>query len=548
MQRRLEPFFPDYLATAGALVRHAAAYHGTRDLIVADGRRLSFADLDARSAQLARGLIAAGVGKGTRVGLLAPNGPEWVISCFAAARLGAVVVLLNTYYQDRELRWILRHSDVGLLLTVPAHLGHDYLERLERIAPELRDHRDGAIRITSLPYLRSVWTWGEATPQRSWAGSIGDLFDAAHEVPDVLLNEIEAEVSPADPMVVIYSSGSTSDPKGAIHCHGPVVRHAHNLWPDRELDARDVIYTPMPMFWVGGFSFTLIAAIHAGVTLVFSERFDPAEVLDLIETERITQVVGWPHMVAAILEHPSFAGRDLSSLRAGNLLASGAGPAPLRANSLGMTETLGPHTFANARLPLPESKAGSFGLPVPGVEHRIIDPLTGGDVEPGQMGEIWVRGYSVMAGMHKREPSEVFTDDGWYRTGDAGWFDTDGHLFFKGRLGNQIKTAGVNVVPREVELVLEEQPEVSLALVAGVPHPDRGEDVVAAVVLAPGAAITGEELRARLRREIASYSVPRHIEVFTDRADLPWLDSGKLDLRSTAALLADCYRARPSDS
>lgn len=545
MQRRLEPSFPDHRPTAGELVRRAASVHGDRDLIVADGQRLSFAELDARSAHLARGLVAAGVGKGTRIGLLAPNGPEWVIGCFAAARIGAVVVLLNTYYRDRELRWILRHSDVAMLLTVPEHLGHDYLDRLERIAPELQDHRSGPILITSLPALRSVWTWGEAMPPRLWAGAIQDLLAAADGVSGALLDEIEAEVSPADPMVVIYSSGSTSDPKGAIHCHGPVVRHAHNLWLDRELDADDVIYTPMPMFWVGGFSFTLIAAIHAGATLVFAERFDPGGVLDLIETERITQVVGWPHMVSAILEHPSFADRDLSSLRAGNLLTPGAGPAPLRPNSLGMTETLGPHTFADARLALPESKAGSFGLAVPGVEHRIVDPLTSEDVEPGQMGEIWVRGYSVMAGMHKRERDQVFTDDGWYRTGDAGSFDADGHLFFKGRLGNQIKTAGTNVVPREVELVLEEQAEVALAIVTGVPHRDRGEDVVAAVVLIPGAMIDGEELRSRLRDEIASYSVPRHIEVFTDRSDLPWLDSGKLDLRSTAALLADRYRARP---
>lgn len=545
MQRRLEPSFPDHRPTAGELVRHAAAVHGARDLIVADGRRLSFAELDACSAQLARGLIAAGVGKGSRIGLLAPNGPEWVIGCFAAARIGAVVVLLNTYYRDRELRWILRHSDVGVLLTVPEHLGHDYLDRLARIAPELRDHRDGPIRIASLPYLRSVWSWGEEASSRPWAGSMKDLLDAADEVSDELLHAIEAEVSPADPMVVIYSSGSTSDPKGVIHCHGAVVRHAHNLWPDRQLDARDVIYTPMPLFWVGGFSFTLIAAIHAGTTLVFSERFDPGEVLDLIEAEGITQVVGWPHMVSALLEHPSFSKRDLSSLRAGNLPVPGAGPSPLRPNSLGMTETLGPHTFADARLPLPESKAGSFGLSVPGVEHRIVDPLTAEDIGPGQMGEIWVRGYSVMAGMHKRERDEVFTKDGWYRTGDAGWFDSDGHLYFKGRLGTQIKTAGTNVVPREVELILEEQAEVALAIVAGVPHPDRGEDVVAAVVLVPGAAIEGEELRARLRDQIASYSVPRHIEVFTDRNDLPWLDSGKLDLRSTAALLADRYRARP---
>ena len=153
-----------------------------------------------------------------------------------------------------------------------------------------------------------------------------------------------------------------------------------------------------------------------------------------------------------------------------------------------MTETLGPHTFLRDE-PLPLDKEGSFGRAVPGVEHRVVDPETLADVPPGEVGEVWVRGYSVMLGLHKRERDEIFTADGWYRTGDAGHFDADGHLFFAGRLGDVVKTSGMNVTPREVEMALEEQPEVALAIVTGIDHPDRGQDVVAAVALSPGASL-----------------------------------------------------------
>jgi acyl-CoA synthetase (AMP-forming)/AMP-acid ligase II len=205
-----------------------------------------------------------------------------------------------------------------------------------------------------------------------------------------------------------------------------------------------------------------------------------------------------------------------------------------------MTETLGPHTF-EADVPLPPDKEGSFGRPVPGVEHRVVDPEGLDDVAPGQIGEVWVRGYSVMLGLHKRERGDTFTADGWYRTGDAGRFDDDGHLFFAGRLGDVVKTSGMNVTPRVVEAALEDQPEVALAIVTGIDHPDRGQDVVAAVALNPGASLGPAEARDRLRAELAAYEVPRHVAVFASQADLPQLDSGKVDRRRLAAMLDERF-------
>ena len=478
---------------------------------------------------------------------MAPNGPAWITGWLAATRIGCVVALLNTYSKARELSYLLRHSDAQHVLMVDGHLGHDYIERMEQAAPAIVGQQNEKIFIDALPFLRSVWTWGEQ-PQRSWNAPISALSMRSLQVPDSLLAEVESEVTPADPMVVIYSSGSTADPKGAVHTHGPAVRHAHNLWQMRDMNTDDVLYTTMPLFWVGGMSFTLVAALHAGATLVFESLFDPPKTLELIERERVTQVLGWPHVARALADHPDFKTRDVSSLRS-------AGPAGAfllppdqqeeamkpRANSLGMTETLGPHTYDHRDNILSPDKAGSFGPSVPGVEHKVVDPLTGLDCAVGESGELWMRGYSLMQGLHKRERAEVFTPDGWYRTGDGGYFDADGHFYFTGRLGDLIKSSGMNVTPRDVELVLESHPDVVLAYVCGVPAATRGEDVVAAVALSPGASVSDDELRAFVKEEIASYKVPRSIKVYAAQTELPWLDSGKIDRRALTAILVEQF-------
>ncbi|MFV0316801.1 MAG: class I adenylate-forming enzyme family protein [Microthrixaceae bacterium] len=535
--------FPPFTPTSANLVRECARRWGDKTLVVLDDRHLGYAELDERSGILARAMLASGVGKGTRVGLLAPNGPEWVIGWFAISRIGAIAVMCNTYNKAPELSRVLRHSDQAMLLTVGHHLGHDYLDRLEQAAPELADQTHEHLMMPSHPYLRAVWTW-EAQP-RQWCADVSVLTERADSVSEGILVEVESEVYPADPMVSVYSSGSTAEPKAALHTHGAVIRHAHNLGQMRDLTSHDVLYTPMPLFWVGGFSFTLVAAMHVGATLVFEEQFEPGATLELLERERVTQVLGWPHMAKALVDHPSFAQRDLSAIRAGSMAAllpqhlQAEADVP-KASSLGMTETLGPHTF-ETREELPPERLGSFGRSVPGVEHRIVDPITGEDLPLGQVGEVWLRGYSVMVGLHKRERADTFTPDGWYRTGDAGWFDDDGHFYFTGRMGDLIKSSGMNITPREVEEVLEEIDQVTMAYVTGIEHPERGQDVVAAIALRPGAQLDEDEARALAKESLASYKVPRRVAVFADQNDLPWLDSGKVDRRRLTAILEERF-------
>lgn len=533
--------FPDFTPTVPVFTRTLAERHGERPLVVCGERRLSYRAAERESARLARGLLASGVGKGTRVGVLMANGPDWVLAWLAASRIGALVVPLNTFYQARELGWALDHADVDTLLCQARLLNHDYLERLESCAPELAAHPGGPLRAPGLPYLRAVRAWGGS--DRAWAsdepaalGALADSIDEAH------LRAVEDRVTPADPMVVIYSSGSTADPKGAVHSHGALLRHACNLNGYRDLRADDRIYSPMPFFWVGGFTFTLLAGMHVGACLLCEESFEPGRTLDLLERERATIVAGWPHYAKAMAEHPSFPGRDLSSIRSGNLYAmlpaaARPGDPELRSNSLGMTETGGPHTIDRMDRDLPEKLRGSFGRAVAGMDHKVVDPETGESLPPDQTGEICVRGYALMQGLYKVEREDAFDRDGYYHTGDSGRFDAEGHLFFKGRLGDLIKTAGANVTPREVEVVLESLPEVKEAYVVGVPEPARGQDVAAAVVLHAGRAAGADALRAAVKSQLSAYKVPRHLLFFASE-ELPFTDTGKIDRAGLVALLA----------
>ena len=335
-----------------------------------------------------------------------------------------------------------------MLLTVDAHLGHDYLDRLEHRRP--RPGRPGprAHFVESHPYLRTVWTWGAG--RRRWAAPVAELATQRRRQPTPCSRPASGKY-PRRPDGRRLIVGQHVGPQGRWHSHGAAVRHAHNLWQMRDLVEQDVLYTPMPLFWVGGFSFSLIAAMHAGATLVFQDQFEPDATLRLLEAER-------RHPGAGLAAHGQGARRP-SDVRGATCRRSGrdvrrllpqaqqTGADVPEATSLGMTETLGTHTFDVAGGSLPPDKDGSFGQSVRGVEHKVVDPVMLEDQPTGVTGELWVRGYSLMLGLHKHERSATFTADGWYRTGDGGYFDDDGHFYFTGRLGDLIKSSGMNVTP-----------------------------------------------------------------------------------------------------
>ena len=528
--------------TVPALLAERVSRRGDHPWLVCDDRVLSYADADTRSAALAKGLLAMGAGRGTHVGLLHPNGPDFVVAWLAVARIGGVAVPLSTFSTSTELRGLLRGADVELVLASSSFRGRDHVGALRGAVPALDPAASTPLHDPSTPALRRVWfEGGDVDVPAAWASR--SLVDAGTSVDDEVVAATGAAVSPADRMVIVHTSGSTGEPKGVIHQHGPLIRHLDNLNELRGYDESDVLFSNSPFFWIGGLAYSLLGTLLAGATLVCSNATDAGATLDLLERTRPSMVNGFAATVEHLAKDPTFGDRDLSSIRRGNLWpimppgARAADPA-LRHNLLGMTEA-GSVCLASAdETDQPESRRGSFGLPVPGFESRIVDPDTGVDRGVGQTGELWLRGPFLMEGYYGRERHETFTRDGWYRTGDLFHVDHDGFHYFGGRYGDMIKTAGANVAPREVEAAIVEVAGL-VSHVVGVDDPERGQVVVAALCLPKGGAAPDlDELRAGLRARLSAYKVPRRFLVLADD-EVPVQSSGKLDARALKDLFRD---------
>ena len=272
--------FPAYTPTAGAFLEHVVEAWGDRELVVLDERRCTYRDVEAASGQprgLARERCVSGdprrVARPQRTGV-----GRGILRGDTDRRRRHPAQHVS---RPRELSWVIDHAGIEVLLTVDRHLGHDYVDRLESIAPGLIGQVAGQIHVESHPKLRSVWIW--AATDRPWGGSVDDLLASAGAVTDEALADAEAAVGADDPMVVVYSSGSASDPKGVVHSHGAVIRHPYNTLRFRDIAAGDVVYTPMPLFWVGGLVWALLTCMHAGATVVFEQQFEPGASLDLLE-------------------------------------------------------------------------------------------------------------------------------------------------------------------------------------------------------------------------------------------------------------------------
>jgi acyl-CoA synthetase (AMP-forming)/AMP-acid ligase II len=520
--------FPTIVPTIATLVRSSAARFGDKPFLIAGDDVLTYRDLDLRSARLAMTLLADGVGKGDHVGILMPNSVDWTIAWFATTRIGAVAVPLNTFYKASELAWTARHADLKVILARSAFRNHDFVERLEEALPGLDGQRDpGRIFLPRTPYLRTIAIWGAC--ERSWATTLMTDDSLPDEIDAQFLVDVESCVTPADDAMIIYTSGSTGDPKAPVHTHGTLVRHTYNLTFHYGVTDTTVMFTAMPFFWVGGLITGIHAVIHHGATLVTQPAFDAAEALELIERHRATITLGWPQQGKSLAEHPEFARRDLSSVQRTSMPAM-VDPhrRPQGPNALGMTELCGNHVGVDPYPPQPPNRGETGGFSIEGLDHILVDPETGDPVSSGTAGEIWVRGYSLMQRLYKREREEVFTADGYYRTGDCGVQSDDGWITFTGRLGDLIKTGGgTNVTPSEVERALTECDGVLEAYVVGADDAENGTVVAAAVVPRGDAELDGELLRTQLRARLSAYKVPKYIWV-TDKDALPFTATGKV--------------------
>ncbi len=492
----------------------------------------SFAEMDHRSEGVARHLLAAGVSKGARVGILMPNGRDYLEALFGVLRIGGTAVLISTLARPPELRHMLRHADVDILLAADHYLRNNYVERLEEAVPELAGSRAGTrIVAKTAPFLREIWLWGEDVPEWATAApQLGGASGGGGGVPASLLEAAECEVVPADPALIIYTSGSSDEPKAVVHSQGNLARQAAAL---AELMSGcapgDRLLSTMPFFWVGGLCTVVLAAFCSGTAVLCPAEPSSQATIACARELRATHIMHWPQQLEIMKSDPEFA-RLLDGMRpayAHQLELFGRVAPELNPNTLGMTETLGPHSMSPMK-PLPDGKRGSFGLPVGGIERRIIDPDSGAPMPIGQFGQLCLRGGALLTGMHRMSHDEVFDSCGYYRTDDIAKLDNDGHLYFAGRGGDIVKISGANVSPVEVEAAIRQQPGVKAVCVVGLTLNDFSDTVLAAAIVPEeGAATDPEALQNTLRRSLSSYKVPRHY-VFLTEEQLPMTATAKI--------------------
>jgi fatty-acyl-CoA synthase len=524
---------PPRSRTLGALLDEIATARPDGEAVVFRGERLTYPALRDRADTLARALLALGVRKGDRVALLLPNRPEWLVTAFAAAKIGAVTVAISTFSTPREIAWTLEHAQPRVIVTMEAFRGRGYLGAIHDLCPELARAAPGEIRSERLPELRAVI----GIDDRRHAGieRWADVTARARDVSATVLAAAAASVSAEDVCFILYTSGSTATPKGVTLAHGGVVENGFNIGERQRLSARDRLWLSVPLFWSFGSANALPAILTHGGTIVLQEGFEPGEALALLDDERCSVYYGMANMARAMLEHPERRHRTLAAMRTGLTIGLpediqmtiDAVNARELCNVYGATETYGNCAVTDAHDPL-ELRLTTQGLPLPGTSLRVVEPATGRPLPPGEVGEFRVKGHLTPG--YYRDPEQTraaFDAEGFFVTGDLGLVGDDGRVRFRGRLKELIKTSGANVAPLEVEAILLTHPAVKQAYVVGVPDRERGEVGVAAVELNAGATATADALTAFCRERLASYKVPARI-VFRTAEQFPRTATGKV--------------------
>jgi fatty-acyl-CoA synthase len=520
--------------TVGALLSHLARALPEHEALVYShaAKRWTFSELNEEARLIARGLLALGVKPHDRVSVWATNVPEWIILQFALAKIGAILVTVNTALRAHEIEYLLRQSETSTLVTIRGFRTVDYLAELRSI---------GAIGILAagrkerLPHLQRVLFIGDDCP--------GDLtpYEAlragAHEVSPEDLDALEVAIGLDDVINIQYTSGTTGFPKGVMLSSRNIVNNGYWLAQGLGFTSRDRLCLCVPLFHCFGCVIGVLGAFTHGVCLCAMESFDARRVLETIERERCTALYGVPTMFVAELEDPEFERFDLGTLRTG-IMAGALCPETLMRKVIdrmhlpemtiayGLTET-SPGLTQTPRDASIETRTQTVGRILPEVELRVVDPASGGDVAPGTNGELWARGYMVMKGYYNmpEQTAAAITPDGWLRSGDQACITPDGNVRITGRIKDLIIRGGENIAPKEVEDVLRLHPAVLDVSVYGIGSEFFGEEVAAAIRTKPGVATDATELIAFCERTLARFKVPRHVRFVES---FPMTASGKI--------------------
>ncbi len=519
------------------LDRTASTYPDQPALVVRHQRkRYTYREFSAAVRLMVRGLLRLGVKKGDRVGIWAANCAEWVLTQFATAKIGAILVTINPSYRAYELEFALQQSECQTLLLIPGFRDCDYVSTLFSICPESRDSQPGALRSEKLPHLKNLILIGDSAPASMFRWS--DLADIGQAIPEQELREREPTLDFDDPINIQYTSGTTGFPKAAILSHYNIVNNALLIAKSMNITHQDKICIPVPFYHCFGMVLGNMVSVVSGAAMVIPEEyFQPLATLEAVEQEHCTALYGVPTMFIAELEHPKFSQFDLRSLRTG-IMAGAPCPIELMKRvvermhcreitiAYGLTETSPVITQTTTDDPI-EIRVTTVGKPLPYTEVKIIDTKTNKTVPRGVPGELCARGYMVMKGYYKnpRATEETIDSDGWLHSGDLAAMDESGYCRITGRVKDMIIRGGENIYPREIEEFLYTCPGISDVQVIGVPDTKYGEEVVAWVKLKEGAVLSAEDIKSFCKDRISKFKIPRHIK-FVD--SFPLTVTGKI--------------------
>ncbi|MCY8032676.1 AMP-binding protein [Bacillus sonorensis] len=500
--------------TIGSLLKSAADRFPHREAVVYSelDLRYSYQELFEETAKIAKGLMALGIQKSEHVAIWASNIPEWILLQFATARIGAVLVTVNTSYQARELEYLLEHSDSTTLFLMDGYKGTSYIDMIHSIT----GNQEALPKLERLVYLGH----GE-TPENMI--SFADLSKKGEFISDDALFERERSLSPDDVINMQYTSGTTGFPKGVMLTHYNIVNNAAIVADRMGLTNRDRLCIPVPLFHCFGCVLSTLACVSAGAAMLPIIEFKAETVLQTVEQERCTGLQGVPTMFIAELSHPHFADYDLSSLRTGIMAGS---PCPKEVMkkvmkqmnltditiAYGQTES-SPVITQTTITDTIERRVETVGKVHPHVEIKIIDPETGRALSPHEQGELCTRGYLVMKGYYKMEEAtrKAIDKDGWLHTGDLAEMDQDGYVRITGRLKDMIVRGGENIYPREIEEFLYEHEDIVDVQVVGVPDEKYGEKTAAFIKCKPGKTLSLEDVRTFCKGQLSYYKIPEYV-------------------------------------
>ena len=523
--------------TIGALLDDMAQRYPDNEALVYTerGLRYSYREFNQICRQVAKGLLKMGIRKGDNISIWAYNVPEWVILQFASAKIGAILVTVNTSYKSAELEYILNQSDSTTLFMVNAFKDTDYVATLNTVVPELAASTPGQLSCSKLPFLKSVVFIGEGTPAGMF--NFNSIVEMGLTVSDAELDAVSATLDCHDTINMQYTSGTTGFPKGVMLTHYNLTNNGFQIGECMKFTEKDRLCIPVPFFHCFGSVLAVMASVTHATAMIPVEIFDPLKVLQVVEKERCTALHGVPTMFIAELEHPDFDTFDLTSLRTG-IMAGSVCPIEVMkrvckdmhiteiTSVYGQTESSPGITQTRTEDSI-ELRVATVGRALPGAEVKIIDIESGATLPPGKQGELCARGYMVMKGYYKmpEETAKVIDADGWLHTGDLAIMDENGYCKITGRIKQMIIRGGENIYPKEIEEFLYTHPHISDVQIYGVPDRKYGEQIMASIILKKGQEMGEDEVRDFCRGKIANYKIPKYVK-FVD--SFPMTASGKI--------------------